>query len=146
MTEPTAPETPPAPQPRMQVVRVTAPDLARRAALEKTRVRLVVAAGGFAILFFAVVLKLAAATVIFPLAPKRLDRMARIPDPVPAAAEPVPRQPVSAPAPAHDDGPHTRAMITDRNGEILAISLPTAGLYASPKEMMDVEEAAGRLK
>ena len=37
-------------------------------------------------------------------------------------------------------------MITDRNGEILALSLPMAGLYANPKEMMDTAEAAARLK
>ncbi|MBV8914668.1 MAG: hypothetical protein JOZ05_16710 [Acetobacteraceae bacterium] len=129
----------------MQVVRVTAPDLARRAALEKTRVRLLVAAGGFAILFFAVVLKLAAATVIFPLEPKHLERMARIPDPVPAASEQDPGQDATA-EPPKDTGPRTRAMITDRNGEILAISLPTAGLYANPKEMIDPDEAAQKLK
>src|SRR4051812_17674435 len=74
-------------QPRMHTVCVTAPDLARRAALEKTRGRLLIAAGGFAVLFFAVVLKLAAATVIFPMQPKRLERMARLPDPAPAATQ-----------------------------------------------------------
>ncbi len=39
-----------------------------------------------------------------------------------------------------------RAMITDRNGEILAISLPTAGLYANPKEMIDPADVAHKLK
>jgi cell division protein FtsI (penicillin-binding protein 3) len=146
--DPTAPQA----QPRMQTVRITAPDLARRAALEKTRMRLLVAAGGFTVLFFAIVLKLAAATVIFPLQSKRLERMARLPDPPPISATPVtdtqPGQPAPEPArdKAIDVGPHTRAMITDRNGEILAISLPTAGLYANPKEMMDTDEAARRLK
>ncbi|MBC7801489.1 MAG: penicillin-binding protein 2, partial [Gemmatimonadaceae bacterium] len=69
--------------------------------------------------------------------PKRLDRIARLPDPVSPADTPgtVPR----------DAGPRTRAMITDRNGEILAISLPTSGLYANPREMIDTNEAAGRL-
>ena len=37
--------------PRMENVRVTAPDLERRAALEQTRSRLVIAAGGFTVLF-----------------------------------------------------------------------------------------------
>ncbi len=146
-----APEELPPRQPRMHTVRVTAPDLARRAVVEKTRARLVFAAAGFSILFGAVVVKLAAATVIFPVQPRRLERMARLPDPTPAAApmnsdgtpmaEP---QPAAAPAPS--TGPRTRATITDRNGEILAVSLPTAGLYANPKEMMDTAEAARRLK
>ena len=37
-------------------------------------------------------------------------------------------------------------MVVDRNGEILAISLPTAGLYANPREMMDTDDAARKLK
>ena len=53
--------------PMMEDVRVTAPDLHRRAALEKTRGRLVFAASGFALLFLAVALKLADATIIQPL-------------------------------------------------------------------------------
>jgi cell division protein FtsI (penicillin-binding protein 3) len=39
-----------------------------------------------------------------------------------------------------------RAMITDRNGEILAISLPTASVYANPREMIDPADAARKLK
>ena len=49
--------------PRMENVRVTAPDLERRAALEKTRSRLVIAAGGFMVLFTAILAKLALATI-----------------------------------------------------------------------------------
>ncbi|GAC1347919.1 MAG: hypothetical protein NVSMB18_34480 [Acetobacteraceae bacterium] len=128
--------------PRMQTVRVTAPDLVRRAVLEKTRVRLLFAAGGFSVLFLAVVVKLAAATILFPMQPRRVERVARLPEPTPAAGE----APTPAADPARDAGPRTRAMIADRNGEILAVSLPTAGLYANPKEMMDVDEAARRLK
>ena len=130
---------------RMQTVRVTAPDLARRAALEKTRGRLVIASLGFSVLFGAVALKLAGATVLFPMQPKRLDRLAQLPDPTNAA--PVePNDAALPPAPPRDAGPHTRAMVVDRNGEILAISLPTAGLYANPREMMDTAEAAQKLK
>ena len=50
--------------PRMENVRVTAPDLARRSALEKTRSRLVVAAAGFCVMFTAVLGKLTLATVV----------------------------------------------------------------------------------
>ena len=132
-----------------QTVRVTAPDLARRAVLEKTRARLLVAAGGFTLLFGAVLIKLAGATVIVPMQPHRFDRMARLPDPVPQApAEGTePGTPDAAqPKPIREPGPRTRASIVDRNGEILALSLPTAGLYANPQEMMDVGEAATKLK
>ncbi|MGI4955530.1 MAG: peptidoglycan D,D-transpeptidase FtsI family protein [Janthinobacterium lividum] len=130
-----------------QTVRVTAPDLARRAVLEQTRGRLLVAAGGFTLLFAAVVVKLAGATVIVPMQPRH-ERMARLPDAAPPAAPDANGAPAAAPAPApvREPGPRTRATIVDRNGEILALSLPTAGLYANPKEMMDTDEAAKKLK
>jgi cell division protein FtsI (penicillin-binding protein 3) len=128
--------------PLMENVRVTAPDLQRRAALEKSRSRLLFAAGGFMLLFGAVVAKLASATIIFPMMPKLPAEVARVPSPAAAALADADGQvPVPATV-AH--GP--RAMITDRNGEILAISLPTAGLYANPKEMMDTDDAARKLK
>ncbi len=130
-------------QPRTQTVRVTAPDLARRAALEKTRGRLLFAASGFTVLFAAVMVKLAMATVIVPMQPRRASlESGRIP--------PLPNQTASADAPPAAepvrDAPHPRATITDRNGEILAVSLPTAGVYANPKEMIDPDEAAAKLK
>ncbi len=129
----------------VETVRVTAPDLARRAALERTRSRLVLAAGGFALLFGGVVIKLAGATVVFPAELTRLDRMARAPDPRPAAPAEG-DAPAGAAAVWREAKPRTRAPIVDRNGEILAISLPTAGLYANPREMIDTDDAARRLK
>ena len=130
---------------QVQTLRVSAPDLARRAVLEKTRSRLLLAAGGFAVLFAAVAIKLAGATVVVPVIPKRLERN-RLPE-LAAITPPNPDAPAAAPAPAPPEpGPRTRAMIVDRNGEILALSLPTAGLYANPKEMMDTAEAAVKLK
>jgi len=128
--------------PPVETVRVTAPDLARRVALERTRGRLVIAAGGFLVLFSAVVVKLAGATVVFPMASRRLEHMARLPDPTPAGEAPSAASDMAVP----DASPHARAQITDRNGEILAISLPTAGLYANPREMMDTDDAAAKLK
>ena len=116
----------------MEDVRVTAPDLHRRAALEKTRGRLVFAASGFAMLFLAVALKLADATVIQPVMPHRPERpIAKLLEPQKAADATVRAQ---------------RAIITDRNGEFLAVSLPTVALYANPKEMIDTAEAAHKLK
>src|SRR5580692_10273921 len=60
--------------PRMEMVRVTEPDLQRRNALEKTRNRLVYTAFGFALLFLAVIAKLADATILQPLAPHRPEK------------------------------------------------------------------------
>ena len=114
--------------PRMETVRVTAPDLARRAQMEKTRTRLAVAACGFMLLFAGVALKLADATIIGPLEPRRAVVAPRL--------GPAPEQ----------QGRRERAMITDRNGEILAVSLPTAALFANPREMIDVAEVARKLK
>ena len=135
---------PPAPRPDTPRPDSRGPqrDPAGRTAMETTRGRLVIASAGFLLLFGAVAFKLAGATVLFPLQSKRLDRLAQLPAPVIAAgpdgALPVP--------PPRDPGPRTRAMVVDRNGEILAISLPTAGLYANPREMMDTDEVAQKLK
>jgi len=124
--------------PRMETVRITAPDLARRAALEKTRARLVFAAGGFSLLFGAVVAKLTFATVLFPMAPTAAEQRPEIP-PDPGADSP------DAP-PVIADVHQPRATILDRNGQILAISLPTAALFANPREMIDPADAAHKLK
>jgi cell division protein FtsI (penicillin-binding protein 3) len=110
---------------RTELVKVTRPELARRAILQRTRSRLVIAASGFALLFGAVAIRLADATLIDPAEPRRLQAMTR-------AAQPVEHQP-------------QRARITDRNGEILAVSLPVTALYANPREIQDPAEAARRL-
>jgi cell division protein FtsI (penicillin-binding protein 3) len=125
--------------PRMETVRITAPDLVRRAALERTRHRLVLAAGGFSLLFGAVAAKLTWATVLFPMPPSAAISRPEIP------AEPGPAAPDDAP-PAIASVKKPRATILDRNGEILAISLPTAALFADPKEMIDPVETAHKLK
>jgi cell division protein FtsI (penicillin-binding protein 3) len=124
--------------PRMETVRITAPDLERRARLDIMRQRLVFAAGGFSLLFGAVVAKLTAATVLFPMAPSAAASRPEIP------ADPGAEQPDNSPVIADVRKP--RATILDRNGQILAISLPTAALYADPKEMIDTADAAHKLK
>jgi len=119
--------------PRMEHVRVTEPDLKRRAALEKTRGRLVLAAVGFVVLFLAVVAKLADATILQPLMPHRPERH------IAALLAP----------PKHDAAaglPGQRAEITDRNGQILAISLPTVAVFADPRQIIDPVQAAKKLK
>ena len=126
---------------RAQTVRITAPDLARRAALEKTRGRLLIATLLFTGLFTAVTVKLTLATVIIPVQPHRADHTPRLPDPVTLASDPG-----SMPEPVHDASSQTRATITDRNGQILAMSLPTASVYANPKEMIDPADVAAKLQ
>ena len=122
--------------PRMETVRVTAPDIRRRAALERSRGRLVFAAGGFSVLFAALGLKLADATIWHRKMPNlRVERVV-VPEPRPANS-PVSQEPLL----------HARrAMITDRNGDILAISLPTAAVYANPRELIDAADTAHKLK
>jgi len=114
------------PLPRVQgraLVRVAAPDLARRAQLDRTRMRLVIAAAGFALLFSAVGMKLTFATLLDPATPKL-----RAATSVPTAEAQV-----------------ARAAITDRNGEVLAVSLRVIELYANPREINDPVFAADRL-
>ncbi|MCR0984746.1 peptidoglycan D,D-transpeptidase FtsI family protein, partial [Roseomonas populi] len=100
--------------------RLGQPDLARRAVLERSRGRLVMAAAGFGLLYGAVALKATIATVIDPREPRR-------PAGGVAAAAPRP-EPATA-----------RAPITDRNGEILAVSLPVTALYANPTQIPPAE-------
>ncbi|MFC0384758.1 peptidoglycan D,D-transpeptidase FtsI family protein [Muricoccus vinaceus] len=102
------------------------PDLARRAILERSRGRLVLAAAGFGLLFGAVGLKLSIATVLDPREPRRMAarEMAGVPVPDPVTG---------------------RAPITDRNGEILAVSLPVTALYANPQQIENPSEVAARL-
>jgi cell division protein FtsI (penicillin-binding protein 3) len=120
--------------PRMENVRITAPDLARRAALEKSRSRLVVAAGGFTLLFAAVLTKLAFATIIMPLQPHRIAKQ------ITQIVAEEPHTPVEAALPGQ------RATITDRNGQPMAISLNTVALYADPRQIGDASEVAAELK
>ncbi len=118
--------------PRMETVRVTQPDLERRRALDKTRNRLVYTAFGFGLLFVAVIAKLADATILQPIAPHRPE--------TPIAALFTPQKS------AETTTLSQRAMITDRNGQILAISLPTVALFADPRQIIDPADAAHRLK
>jgi cell division protein FtsI (penicillin-binding protein 3) len=128
------PNNPWGPRPRAhphgETVRVTSPDLRRRAALEKSRSRLLAVAGVFLLLFLAIAGKLADATLISPMkpAPRVVEHF-------------VPETPAAAIAP-----PTGRASIVDANGQILAVSLPVADLYADPRQMMDTNAVAADLK
>jgi cell division protein FtsI (penicillin-binding protein 3) len=107
--------------PRMEHVRVTAPDLHRRAQMEKARRRMVISALLFTGLYAILALRLAYATIIHPILPTQavLDAMQPTLDETPP--------------------PPDRADITDRNGTILAVSLPGAQLYADPAQLLKAE-------
>ncbi len=122
--------------PKIEHVQVTAPDLLRRKAMEKTRGRLVIAATGFCVLFAGVVVKLALATIVLPMTPHRVET------PVAAIVAAASGQKASADM----SMPGQRAMITDRNGQPLAISLPTVSVFADPRQIIDPADAAHKLK
>ena len=104
--------------------------------------RLRVAGIVFTVLFALVGLKLADATVIEPMTPRPVAQARRpepIPPPLPAGAMPAPM--------AVDYGLRKgRATITDRRGTILAVSLPTANVFAVPGKMIDAQDAVLKLK
>jgi cell division protein FtsI (penicillin-binding protein 3) len=111
----------------MEHVRITNSDLDARARLAKAHNRLVKGALIFVGLYVILALRLTYATVIHPILPTQA---------VLQAMQPV--LDVTPPAPG-------RADITDRNGTILAVSLPGAQLYADPKQVLDPVDAAQKL-
>jgi cell division protein FtsI (penicillin-binding protein 3) len=113
--------------PRMEHVRITSPDLQRRAVLEKARKRMVICASLFGVLFTVLAIRLTFATIIRPVLPTQavLNAMQPVLD-------------VTPPPPG-------RADITDRNGTILAVSLPGAQLWADPRQVTDPQDAAVEL-
>jgi cell division protein FtsI (penicillin-binding protein 3) len=113
--------------PLMEHVRITNSDLDARARLSKAHNRLVKGALIFFGLYVILALRLTYATVLHPILPTQA---------VLQAMQPV--LDVTPPAPG-------RADITDRNGTILAVSLPGAQLYADPKQVLDPADAARRL-
>ncbi len=113
--------------PLMEQVRVTNHDLALRAQLAKAHQRMVTGALLFTGLFAILALRLTYATVIHPVLP---------PPAVLAALRPA--LDITPPPPG-------RADLTDRNGTILAVSLPGAQLYADPRQVTEPELAAQKL-
>nr|WP_321983784.1 penicillin-binding protein 2 [uncultured Lichenicoccus sp.] len=108
--------------------------------MERMRVRLLSVAGGFGVLFGAVGLKLTLATVLHPMAPAPRQIAPQVPR--------IPTQGADPKGLMADDlslSRVKRATITDRNGQILAISLPMATVFANPLELMDPRDAARKL-
>jgi cell division protein FtsI (penicillin-binding protein 3) len=110
--------------PLVEHVRITGSDLDQRAALERARGRIVIAAFLFIGLYAVLGVKLTWSTVIDPKLPSTAQLQAM--------------QPVLSVAPP----PPSRADITDRNGTILAVSLPGAELYANPQQVPDPQADA----
>ncbi|WP_408870081.1 peptidoglycan D,D-transpeptidase FtsI family protein [Gluconacetobacter asukensis] len=120
-------------------VRVTGDDLRTRTARERTQSRLLVLSAGFFGLFGAVALKLATATVIMPMAPEQRQIAPQVP--------PIPRSDPKGMLAGDFALPQVhRASVTDRNGQVLAISLPVAQVYANPQEMIDAQDTARKLR
>jgi cell division protein FtsI (penicillin-binding protein 3) len=120
--------------PRMEHFHVTAAEKRRREAMERSRGRLVIAAGVFAAMFAVVSFRVAWVTVIRPVHAK----MAR--DTLPPTAK-GPLRPITDTV-----MPGQRAMIVDRNGQPLAISQPTREAFADPTAIGDPADAVRKLK
>ncbi len=112
---------------RMEHVRVTAPDLQRRAQMDKARRRMVIGAFLFGGLYIVLAGRLTYATVIHPILPTQAVLQAM-----------QPQLDETPPPPA-------RADIIDRNGTILAVSLPGAELYADPRQVTNPVAATNEL-
>ena len=120
---------------RMEHFNVTAVEQRRRAAIERSRGRLVIAAGLFAAMFTVVGFRVAWVTIVNPVHAKM------------AAHEIMPPIAKGPLRPITDIlTPGARAMIVDRNGQPLAISEPTREAYADPNAIGDAVEAVQKLK
>ncbi len=120
-------------------VHVTGNEMRERAHLERMHVRLLAVATGFGVLFGAVALRLSFATIFSPMAPEQRQIAPQVPE--------IPKiDPKGSLASALNLPQVHRAMIVDRNGQALAVSLPVAQVYANPRELMDPEDVAKKLK
>ncbi len=124
----------------IETVRVTAPVLAQRSTMARTRKRLLVTGGVFALMYGAVAVQLSLASLLAPsLTPTQRESLAesqKQEDAPPTADDQTADQSAQSQlvAPILD---RLRAPITDRNGQVLATSLPTADLIADPKKMRE---------
>ncbi|CAI3924368.1 Cell division protein FtsI [Commensalibacter communis] len=107
--------------------------------MDKTRARLLITACGFCCLYGAVSFKLTMATILMPLAPQKQQ----IAPQVPAIPKSDPKGVMSGDFALPQI---KRASIIDRNGQILAISLPVAQVYANPLEIIDPADVSKKLK
>ena len=108
-------------------------------AQDRMHARLLVLAGVFFVLFSAISLKLTMATIIWPMPPQQQQIAPQVP--------PIPKSDPKGMIAGDVALPQVhRASVIDRNGQVLAMSLPVAQVYANPLEMIDPADAAHRLK
>jgi len=119
---------------RMEHFHVTAAEKRRREVMERSRGRLVIAAGLFAALFTVVSARVAWVTVIRPV------NLKLVRETMPPVAR-GPLKPITETV-----MPGQRAMIVDRTGQPLAISQPTREAFADPSAIGDVPDAVRKLK
>ena len=110
---------------------------APRRAWSARAARLVVAAAGFAVLFGALAIKLADATIIEPMLPNLPPRTSSCPRRRRPGQPTRTAEPLTARQARHDHRPQRRDP-----GDLAA----DRGLYANPREMIDPAEAAHKLK
>jgi len=119
---------------RMEHFHITAAEKRRRDTMERSRGRLVIAAGMFAAMFSVVAARVAWVTVLHPVQAKVTRE----------TMPPIAKGPLK---PITDTVmPGQRAMIVDRNGQPLAISQPTREAFADPAAIGDPADAAQKLK
>lgn len=107
--------------------------------INQTKKRLFATVCGFCVLFGAVAFKLTLATIIMPLAPQKQQIAPQVP--------PIPKSDPKGIMSGDFSLPQIkRASIVDRNGQILAISLPVAQVYANPIEIIDPIDVTNKLK
>ncbi|MBL7240198.1 penicillin-binding protein 2 [Komagataeibacter rhaeticus] len=110
-----------------------------RLAQQRMHARLLVVAGVFCILFLAIGIKLTVATIIRPMPPQQQQIAPQVP--------PIPKSDPKGMIAGDVALPQVhRASIIDRTGQVLAMSLPVAQVYANPQEMIDAADAAHKLK
>lgn len=106
--------------------------------VERTHGRLLWVGMSFLAVYGAVALKASLATVLMPMAPDPRQIAPQIPE--------IPRVDPHAALTSDFSLPSVkRASITDRNGQILALSMPVAQVYANPMELIDPQDAARKL-
>ncbi|WP_246091504.1 peptidoglycan D,D-transpeptidase FtsI family protein [Swingsia samuiensis] len=101
--------------------------------------RLLAVGMGFLAIYGAVALKATFATVLMPMEPEKRQIAPQVPD--------IPKSDPKGEIAGDFALPSVkRASITDRNGQVLALSLPVAQIYANPMELIDPQDAAQKLK
>ncbi|MSP00280.1 MAG: penicillin-binding protein 2 [Acetobacteraceae bacterium] len=119
---------------RMEHFHVTSAEKRRRELMDRSRGRLVLAAGAFALMFAVVAVRVAWVTVVHPVEAKIAHKV----------TPPVAKGPLK---PITDAVlPGQRAMIVDRTGQPLALSQPTRSVFANPAAVGNPAEAVQKLK